>query len=142
MYDSIQKLNMKLLDIDISKQKANALLNDILSTQKKSYINNINKQFKGKWKREDGVLIEFIGHPTNKFQIMNTIYDGKNIKFSIGNYKLIDISCIDSVNKVFTAKNLTVDYIYDNCGIRIIDNNSFLVFYNDGSKGNVYKKVE
>lgn len=63
----------------------------------------------GKWIREsDSVIVTYISNPTNKFQVLNNIIDHDNnkIMFNVGEYKLINIKLIDSVNNIYTAENL------------------------------------
>lgn len=106
-------------------------------------IPRYQKYFTGKWMRDDGVQVEFIGYPTNKFQVINTTYKDKNLFFGIGEYKIINIICDDTLHNIFSAQNLYrgVTSGYSACGIRILSDESFMVFYPDDA-GNIYNKIK
>ncbi len=117
--------------------------NTIIYNKSIGNIPRYQKYFTGKWMRDDGVQVEFIGYPTNKFQVINTTYKDKNLFFGIGEYKIINIICDDTLHNIFSAQNLYrgVTSGYSACGIRILSDESFMVFYPDDA-GNIYNKIK
>ena len=98
---------------------------------------------KGKWMRNDGVLVEYIPSPTNQFQVLNKTTDGNNVLFNVGEIKLKNLVCVDSINNIITCENsLSGVYDqYDDAKIRIIDGEQFMSYYTD-APAHTYTKVK
>lgn len=101
----------------------------------------IYKNLEGRWTRpHDNIIIEYLSHPTNKFQVIN----GDSNSYNIGLFKIVNINLTDSINNIYDAENLCYnDDIkeYRKCNIRMLNDTTMLVSYPSTDSYDIYHKI-
>ena len=99
-------------------------------------VEQYDSLFMGKWKRTDGLMLEYIKSPTCKFQVIEEkVFSTQGTRFFVGQYKYYDIKIIDYKNKIFKLKSISsvdVDddgeyYVYD-VEIRLLNDSVIMVY--------------
>ncbi len=100
-------------------------------------LEKYNTKLNGKWKRtSDSLKVEYISHPTNKFQALNNVKfvtedNSDSTTIMIGEYKIYDIKVIDTINNIYEV--IYIDAFkreYGDTKIRLLNDTTFILSNN------------
>ena len=95
--------------------------------------------FKGKWKKNESLLVEYIPTPSNMFQIID---DATQDRYSTGQYIINDMVCNDSINNIFTVRYILGDDVVSTMGLRLTSDTSFILYSFDVNGCDRYTKIK